>query len=54
MKVENMTAQAMQSMPRGDVAVIKVDEIKNILYLGIKGDLKLMDSGSSHAVDTYA
>ena len=34
-------------------AVIKADDIKAILYLGIKGDIKL-DTGKKHAVDTYA
>jgi hypothetical protein len=54
MKVENMSTQATLSMPRVETPVIKVDEIKSILYLGIKGDMKLTEADSSHAVDTYA
>lgn len=54
MKVENMAAQATGSVPRGEIPVIKADEIRTILYLGIKGDLKLTDLDSRHAVDKYA
>jgi hypothetical protein len=54
MKVENMTPQAAQTTPRVEAPVINVDEIKSILYLGIRGDLRLTKTGSDHAVDTYA
>jgi hypothetical protein len=54
MKVENGTTQAVVSMPHVEVPVIKVDEIRSILNLGLKGDLPLRETGSSHAVDTYA
>ena len=54
MKVENMTPQAKPSMPRVDVTVIKVEEIKSILYLGLKGELPLTEAALNHAVDTYA
>ena len=40
--------QAAAEMP-----VINVDDIKTILYLGIKGEIKL-DQGAKHTVDTYA
>jgi hypothetical protein len=33
--------------------VMNAEEIKIILYLGIKGEIKL-DQGTKHAVDTYA
>jgi hypothetical protein len=32
---------------------MKADDIKAILYLGIKGEIKL-DTGKKHTVDTYA
>ena len=36
-----------------DLPIIKADDIKTILYLGIKGEIKL-DTGKKHTVDTYA
>ena len=36
-----------------DLPIIKADDIKTILYLGIKGEIKL-DAGKKHTVDTYA
>ncbi|MGA2763213.1 MAG: hypothetical protein ABSG17_07600 [Spirochaetia bacterium] len=40
-----------------DLPIMNAEEIKTILYLGIKGEIKLSSgatSGTSHAVDTYA
>jgi hypothetical protein len=51
MKVDSV---ALPSVPNAqDLSVIKADDIKAILYLGIKGDIKL-DMGKKHTVDTYA
>ncbi len=51
MKVDSV---ALPPIPNAqDLSVIKADDIKAILYLGIKGDIKL-DMGKKHTVDTYA
>jgi hypothetical protein len=51
MKVDSI---ALPPVPNTqDVAIMKADDIKAILYLGIKGEIKL-DMGKKHAVDTYA
>ncbi len=43
----------MTDLPMSDLPIMKAEEIKSILYLGIKGEIKL-DLGTKHAVDTYA
>ena len=51
MKVDSI---ALPSMPNPqELPIIKADDIKTILYLGIKGEIKL-DTGKKHTVDTYA
>jgi hypothetical protein len=51
MKVDSV---ALPSMPNTqELAIMKADDIKAILYLGIKGEIKL-DTGKKHTVDTYA
>jgi len=51
MKVDSV---ALPPLPNAqDLTIIKADDIKAILYLGIKGEIKL-DTGKKHAVDTYA
>ena len=54
MKVENIATQAAVSMPHVEAPVINVDQIKSILYLGLKANLQPTETGSDHAVDTYA
>jgi hypothetical protein len=53
MKVESIAVSPSPNPQAAELPIIKADAIKTILYLGIKGDLKL-DTGSKHAVDTYA
>jgi hypothetical protein len=53
MKVDSIALPALPSAPAAELPIIKVDDIKTILYLGIKGEIKL-DAGSKHTVDTYA
>jgi hypothetical protein len=53
MKVDTVASPVGQTSATPDMPLIKAEDIKSILYLGIKGDLKL-DTGSKHAVDTYA
>ena len=51
MKVDSVALPPLPNTP--DLAVITADDIKAILYLGIKGDIKL-EAGKKHTVDTYA
>ena len=50
MKVDSV---ALPPLPNTQDLIIKADDIKAILYLGIRGEIKL-DTGKKHAVDTYA
>ncbi|HTP60283.1 MAG TPA: hypothetical protein VMM82_15275 [Spirochaetia bacterium] len=43
----------MTDLPMSDLPIMKAEEIKSILYLGIKGEIKL-DLDAKHTVDTYA
>ena len=52
MKVDPILSKG-QSAPAAEMPLIKADDIKSILYLGIKGEIKL-ESGPKHAVDTFA
>ncbi len=54
MKVENIALPVLpaQQQPE-ELPIINADEIKSILYLGIRGEVKL-EAGRKHAVDTYA
>jgi hypothetical protein len=53
MKVESVAYLSMQTSQKEDFPVINTDEIKSILYLGIRGDIKL-DTGKKHTIDKYA
>ena len=53
MKVDSVALPAVPNTQAADLPIIKVDAIKSILYLGIKGEIKL-DAGNKHTVDTYA
>jgi hypothetical protein len=52
MKVDTIPLPMGQNTAAVDMPLIKADDIKTILYLGIKGAIKL--DGTKHAVDTYA
>ena len=53
MKVDSAALPAVSSAQMNTLPVMNEEEIKSILYLGIKGEIKL-DQGQKHAVDTYA
>ncbi len=53
MKIESVAAAAAQNAATADLPIMKEDAIKAILYLGIRGTIKL-ETGKSHTVDTYA
>jgi hypothetical protein len=53
MKVDSIALPTMPSTQAAEMQVINVDAIKTILYLGIRGEIKL-DVGKKHTVDTYA
>jgi len=53
MKVDPISPPVGQSTPIADMPLIKADDIKTILYLGMKGQIRLEPS-TRHAVDTYA
>ena len=53
MKVDSIALPVMPNTPPAEMQVINADAIKTILYLGIKGEIRL-ETGSKHTVDTYA
>jgi hypothetical protein len=53
MKVDNVTLPFKPASQAIDFPVISADQIKSILYLGLKGDV-VLDTGNKHTVDTYA
>jgi hypothetical protein len=53
MKVDSIALPAVPNTQPVEMQVINVDAIKTILYLGIKGEIKL-ETGNKHTVDTYA
>ena len=59
MKVGEIVQGILQNPKINNVPVIKADEIKSILYLGIRGDVKLTNQGNNsdnadHTVDVFA
>jgi len=53
MKVDSVALPGVSNAQMNDLPIMNAEEIKSILYLGIKGEIKL-DPGTKHAVDTYA
>jgi hypothetical protein len=53
MRVDNVALPTVPMTQANELPIIKADDIKSILYLGIKGELQL-ETGKKHAVDTYA
>ena len=53
MKVDSAALPTVPNTQMNDLPIMNEEEIKSILYLGIKGEIKL-DQGPKHAVDTYA
>ena len=57
MKVGEVTQGLFQNPNTTQIPVIKAEEIKSILYLGIRGNIKLSTDGksnSSHTIDMFA
>ncbi|GEM_PF-2172924 len=57
MKVETVSQGLLQNPNTAQIPIIKADEIKSILYLGIRGDIKLSHEGkgnSGHTIDMFA
>ena len=53
MKVDSVALPTVPNTQTAELPIIKADDIKTILYLGIRGEIKL-STGREHTVDTYA
>jgi len=53
MKVDSVALPLMTNSQPDELPVIKAEVIKTILYLGIRGEIRL-ETGNKHSVDTYA
>jgi len=53
MKVDSVALPAVSNAQMNTLPIMNAEEIKTILYLGIRGEIKL-DQGTKHVVDTYA
>ena len=53
MKVESIALPILPASQPEELPIINAEEIKSILYLGIRGEVKL-EPGRKHTVDTYA
>jgi hypothetical protein len=53
MKIESVALSSVPTTPIEDLPIIKAEEIKSILYLGIRGNVRPAAT-AEHAVDTYA
>ncbi len=53
MKIESMALPNVPTTPIEEMPIIKAEEIKSILYLGIRGNIRPA-MNAEHTVDTYA
>jgi hypothetical protein len=53
MKIESVALPTVPTTQVSELPIIKADDIKSILFLGIKGEIQL-ETGKKHTVDTYA
>lgn len=53
MKVDSIALPIAPASQPEELPIINAEEIKSILYLGIRGEVRL-ETGSKHTVDTYA
>ena len=53
MKVDSVALPTVPITQTAELPIIKADDIKTILYLGIRGEIK-PSTGREHTVDTYA
>jgi len=53
MKIESIALPSVPTTPIEEMPIINAEQIKTILYLGIKGNLRPV-ANAEHTVDTYA
>jgi hypothetical protein len=53
MKVDSIALPTVPNTQAAELPIIKADDIKTILYLGIRGEI-MLGTGRKHTVDTYA
>ena len=53
MKIESVALPSVQTTPIEEMPIINAEQIRNILYLGIRGNVRLA-ANAEHTVDTYA
>jgi hypothetical protein len=53
MKIDGVALQYLPKPAAEELPVINADQIKSILYLGIKGDIQPA-AANEHTIDTYA
>ncbi|MFI5369422.1 MAG: hypothetical protein ACHQ1F_10470 [Spirochaetia bacterium] len=53
MKVDSVALPNVPIAQTAELPIIKADDIKTILYLGIRGEFKA-STAKEHTVDTYA
>jgi hypothetical protein len=53
MKVDSIALPIAPVSQQEELPIINAEEIKSILYLGIRGEVSL-ETGRKHTVDTYA
>ena len=53
MKIESVAIPSVPTTPIAEMPIIKAEEIRSILYLGIRGNVQLAVD-ARHTVDTYA
>ena len=53
MKIESVALSSVQTAQADQLLVINAEQIRTILYLGIKGFVRSA-SNAEHTVDTYA
>ena len=53
MKIESIALPSVPTTPIEEMPIINAEQIKSILYLGIRGQVRPAVN-AEHAVDTYA
>ncbi|OHD73394.1 MAG: hypothetical protein A2177_13135 [Spirochaetes bacterium RBG_13_68_11] len=53
MKIESVALPSVQTTPIEEMPVINAEQIRSILYLGIRGNVRPA-ANAEHTVDTYA
>jgi hypothetical protein len=53
MKIESVAIPSVPTTPIAEMPIIKAEEIRSILYLGIRGNVQPA-ADARHTVDTYA